>query len=408
MKKAVQRFLFPMFRKVLFLITCAAIQSSCTLFILDDLNALKNPLTHMIIVVQDDLYPYLEDEIEMFQADLDQAGTETDLLIRPSGSISELRSLLKEYTGITEAALLIGEFPSVTYEMIDSARMYESFPTDIYFMDPDSVWFDKDNDGRLDGHGIINLEIPVSRLIGTTAELKHYFDKNHRFRTEGFIEPNAYIFKDDDWFNYDRGSAFGLERIFDDIDIEESSENTRKSNYINKLSSGRSQYVYQWIHANPQNLYIANQGTYEIVTASELENRTLQAHFFNMFNCKGARFTEPNLGMTYLMKSEYGLAVTGSTKVGGNYNPLEFHRILKLGGTWGKAFQGWYNSYGKFDDEWFLGMVLLGDPSLGFYGIKDSDEAAGFSASMHNILPPQKEKLEELRNRMHYFAEQEQ
>ncbi len=122
-----------------------------------------------------------------------------------------------------------------------------------------------------------------------------------------------------------------------------------------------------------------------------------------MFNCKGARFTGDNLGMTYLIDTDTGLAVTGSTKVGGNYYPLEFHRTLTVGSNWGNAFKSWYNYYGKKDDEWFLGMVILGDPSL---YLKDIQVDRSLSRSaLQSILPPSEEEIGSIAENLIIFDE---
>ncbi|MDJ0764525.1 MAG: hypothetical protein QNJ97_16225 [Myxococcota bacterium] len=68
--------------------------------------------------------------------------------------------------------------------------------------------------------------------------------------------------------------------------------------------------------------------------------------------------------MTYLLDTGYGLATVGSTKVGGMHSGHSFHQYLAQGKTWGQAFRLWYNNYGKFDDGWFLGMGIYGDPLL--------------------------------------------
>jgi hypothetical protein len=44
--------------------------------------------------------------------------------------------------------------------------------------------------------------------------------------------------------------------------------------------------------------------------------------------------------------------------------PRLFHGALGNGSTWGEAYREWYNNNGNTDDEWFLGMVILGDPLL--------------------------------------------
>ena len=130
-------------------------------------------------------------------------------------------------------------------------------------------------------------------------------------------EAQAFIFKDDDWSDFCHGSSFGLDDIYGIVQKSESKDETAKPNYISKLTTDHFEYVYQWIHAVPTSLLIEHIGSYEALKTTEIGSYNFRALFYNLFNCSATRFTENNLGMTYLTKTDYCLASIGSTKEGG-------------------------------------------------------------------------------------------
>ena len=57
----------------------------------------------------------------------------------------------------------------------------------------------------------------------------------------------------------------------------------------------------------------------------------LKSSFVNMYDCSAARFTVPNLGMAFTVQADYGLAIVGTTKVGGMWDGTPFHENLAAG-----------------------------------------------------------------------------
>jgi len=84
-----------------------------------------------------------------------------------------------------------------------------------------------------------------------------------------------------------------------------------------------------------------------------------------------------------------------------NYYPLEFHRTLAAGSSWGNAFKSWYNYYGKSDDSWFLGMVILGDPALKIQDMT-ADRALSRGA-FDQIIPPDRETVSRIAGQLTLF-----
>jgi hypothetical protein len=347
----------------------------------------------ILLIVEQSILTSLSDEISQYREDIISRGGTIE--IRPfsgNDSVEELKVLLKSNRETISGAFLVGDLPTAWYEQ-KAFNKNEEFPFDIFLMDLDATWTDADQNGLYDGHSPLNLSIYVSRITGDLDEIQNYFSKLHDYRIGNYeFLGGAYIFKDDDWFNTNRSSTFGLDRLYDTVLIHENQDVTEKDDYIYRLEYDGADYVYQWIHATSSSLYIRNSGYYSSVRQTDIKSMNLKGRFLNMFNCKGARYTDRNLGMSYLNGTDTGLAVTGSTKVGGNYYPLEFHRALALGSSWGNAFKSWYNYYGKKNDAWFLGMVILGDPALSPNDIH-IDKSLG-RASFTNIIPPTAKKIQ--------------
>ncbi len=320
----------------------------------------------VLIIVQDELYGPLESKFNIYSTDLAEEGYTVSLHIWVDGTVEDLKNLLNSYytSNKIDGAFLIGDFPSAWYEMY-TFNYNEEFPSDLYLMDFSAVWDDADGNGIFDSHSKLDLDIYTSRIIGTEGEISSYLDKVHLFRAgEMDISPGAYIFKDDDWSDYKRGSSFGLKGIYSSVIIEEYVPDTIRPTYITNLTEGSAEYVYQWIHSSPSLLCIENNNSYQVISTNDIGLNNFKGNFYNLFNCSASRFTQTNLAMSYLMKTDYAIATMGSTKVGGNYHPKIFHNVLSNGGTWGDAYREWYNIYAVDNDKWYFGMMILGDPFL--------------------------------------------
>jgi hypothetical protein len=340
----------------------------CARFLpLEDLSKLEvEKADSILLVVAGGIYPSISDSIDTYRQDLKKEGCAVSCRLWDGGGAGELRTLLRSAmeSEAIHGAFLVGDLPAVWYEQ-EGFTGHEEFPCDLYFMDADARWEDRDGDGILDAHSPLSLDMFVSRIEGTGAEISRYFEKVHRYRTGKLaVWKGAYIFKDDDWTDFHRGSSFELSRIYGDVDMCEDVAESFRSAYVAKLSGTGAEYVYQWIHSYPPLLCIRGTSSYEYIHTSDVAAGNFKGVFYNLFDCSAARFTEDNLGTAYLLHTDYGLAVLGSTKVGGNYNPRVFHYALAMGARWGDAYKCWYNEYGALDDRWFMGMVTLGDPTL--------------------------------------------
>lgn len=368
--------------------------SGCSVMMLDPLPADTSP-SEILLVVEQSRFAELEDSLNQYARDISAEGGSVEIRTFPSsGDPASLHAMISDRGDSISGSFFVGDLPAVWYEQ-NAFGKPEEFPIDLYYMDLDAVWTDSDKDGKYDDHSPLEITHYVSRITGDNRELISYFSKLHNYRTGNYSYlGGAFIFKDEDWFDTYRGSSFGLDRMYDSVRIREKASETLKDDYLYNVAYEGADYVYQWIHATPTSLYISDGSSYSTFRYSEIEQYNTKGRFINMFNCKGARFTQANLAMAYLNGTDTGLAVTGSTKVGGNYYPLEFHRTLTAGSSWGNAYKSWYNYFGRNDDEWFLGMIILGDPTL---RIIDAEVDRSITRnSFSQLVPPDDETTSRL------------
>lgn len=380
--------------KILYAIITSFLFASCSLLMVDSAKYTSGEISRVVIYVDKDLEGLIDNELNIYRSDL--LINEIDSEIRYwDGTPSELRDNIRNIEDLERmnlALFFIGDIPAAWYELVSFGE-YEKFPTDIYYASPQTNWEDRDNNGIFDSHSFPTIIAPVSRITGNADEINGYFQKLHNHRNINFGDGTAVIFKDDDWSSFQPDSYYGLNSIFSSAEKHVVPASTFKNDYNRILSSGTATYVYQWIHANPEGLYIDENGIYNIFRRNDITPATIDANFINMFNCKGARFTSSNLGMTYIIESESTLAVTGSSKVGGNFVPDEFHRSLAAGCSWSKSFREWYNSTGSYDDKWYLGMVIFGDPTL---KIEKSSSKVRRNLEITNLIYPNSEHSDQI------------
>jgi len=265
-----------------------------------------------------------------------------------------------------EGAFLIGDLPYAEYEDTDYGQQ---FPCDIYLMDLDQSWTDSDGNGKLDGNPRSPLEIFISRIIGTSDEINKYFAKAHQYRTTGsLVSEEALVFMDS--HTCDEPCYFGLDWIYSKTDfIDSFVERYTPEEYIERLSQ-ETEYVAQWIHSTSTYLQLSG-GT---VTIQDIEDNNFKGSFYLLNNGSASRFTEQNLAMTYLLKTDYGLATFGMTGVGILMDWYGIrHESLSIGENWGTAFLRWFNEFIVVETEVEVPLVavILGDPLLTIF--EDND-----------------------------------
>jgi hypothetical protein len=383
----------------------------------------------VVVIVDEALASVLANSLRTYLTDLGAEGLRGTVEIWAPGTVEELKSFIfarvDKYGA--EGVFLIGNMPAAWYEQT-AFDQHEEFPMDLYLQDRDAVWGDADGDGIYDSHSDLDLDIYLSRLqtlpdpeecqsspnfptCPSTYEpggalyaseaciehcpsgfatrsgspdvdccgpffLKRYFDRLHQYRILGsLVNESALVFTDDTWNAW--GQPFYLDTLYSTVHVVKELSDTTKEKYVEMLCGEGSEFVYQWTHATPNNLFIYYDSTAYPIHRTQIGwspylpptlTYNFEASFWNMFSCEAARFTVPNVGMAIAFQTDFGLAIVGSTKAGGIWRPEIFHLNLAQGVPWGEAYRLWYNNYGYTDDEWHLGMVLFGDPLLTLLG----------------------------------------
>jgi hypothetical protein len=323
------------------------------------------------IVVNAEIYPDLTGELTRYTSDLQAAGYSVRIDTMRGMNPVALRSLLQ---GISElkGALLVGELPVAWYEADWGGSSPEEFPCDLYFADLNGTWLDGDGDGLYDDHtGNVAPEIWIGRLYARPLTwddevrlLRHYFDKNHLYRTGGLTLPDRGLcFNDEDW----AGSGdCGLTAIYPTVNVIEDARTTAP-NYRTELLNG-----YEWIHVMAHssawgNTFRSSGGNYTgTVFNCEIYAFQPHANFYNLFACSGARFVEENYSAGWdVFNEDWGLFAVGSTKTGSMIGYFEdFYSPIGGGSSAGDAFKAWFIANGEYSRDWHYGLALIGDPTL--------------------------------------------
>lgn len=356
--------------------------------------------------------------IDRYIADLEAAGYWVQLYQISGGDHTNIKStLVNDQKWGLVGSVMIGSLPTAWYRnAVDFHDAPAEFPVDLYFMDLDGVWTDSNGDSKFDSHtGDVEPEIWVGRIGGNAPLtgksegqiIAEYLSRNHFFRTQntakfpqrlfshtasGGIYYRALAFHDDDWSGQ-AASQYLSGTTFNQRVLVNGSVQTGATNYLNMLGAvpGGYFYLHLMAHSNPtgHSFKTGDAWTGGSVSSSDLNTHLRRAHFYNLFNCSGAKYTVGNyLGAMYVFAQDYGLGAIGSSKTGSmlDFDVYYAHLAGKLRPehaaladdwdvtvgkkeTFGTAFLKWfrYIAKGGFDSgekSWHYGMVHIGDPTL--------------------------------------------
>ncbi|MAF07439.1 MAG: hypothetical protein CL389_06230 [Acidiferrobacteraceae bacterium] len=358
----------------------------------------------------------LRQAINRYKRDLEANGYWVKIYKIDGGDHTDIKDTLvqDEKYGLI-GGVMMGSVPVAWYRNEDDYNGNPAeFPMDFYYMDLDGTWGDADNNGVLDSHeGDVAPEIWIGRISGslpktekTEAQLiVEYLSRNHYFRTQNKLKFPQRLFKwsggepsyrslayhDDDyaWAGYSRyldGYLTDTRLLNNDPLL------TNEEDYLETIDTIPGGYWYSHLmaHSSPtSHSFDMEDAPGGSVNVTELNDNRKRAHFYNLFNCSGAKFTTDNyFAGLYTFGNKYGLGAVGSTKTG---SMLEFDvYYANLSGslmpehsdlasdwdvvvgekqTFGTAFLKWFRYLAKdgFDTDeiwWHYGMVYLGDPTL--------------------------------------------
>ena len=114
------------------------------------------------------------------------------------------------------------------------------------------------------------------------------------------------------------------------------------------------------------------------VYSSTIQERDPPVLFYNLFSCGPGRFTDDDyLAGAYIFNTTTGLITIASAKSGSMLNFGDFTGPLSEDNkTIGQAMLQWFQAQAPFElweQEWYYGMVLNGDPTLQLLSCVDSD-----------------------------------
>jgi len=341
--------------------------------------------TKFSIIVNSDIYDAIEFELDRYVIELTGEGFEVSTYTTSGGTPEDFRSFLYGlYAGGMEGCVLIGDLPVAwyeTYDCWDGTPDHEQFPCDIFYMDLDGDFADGDLDDVYDSHtGAVEPDIWVGRLTAAPLNLdganeisllKNYFDKNHLYRSElRPLNSSALVYVDDDWANgaewWDQnvGLAYATRTFVND------EETTWHDDYEDRLDDNY-EFIQVCVHSSPSShsFYKPSIG-WGYTTNQEVKNIDPLGYFYNLFACSNARYVESNyMGGWYIFCQDYGLAAVGSAKTGSMLDFEDFYLSFGQDNTIGEAYRDWFTAraeYGfdHYEQCWFHGMTLLGDPTL--------------------------------------------
>ncbi len=108
--------------------------------------------------------------------------------------------------------------------------------------------------------------------------------------------------------------------------------------------------------------------TAESVTSDTIQAADPPVLFYNLFSCGPGRFTDDQyLAGSYIFGTTYGLITIASAKSGSMLYFEDFYTPLGEGKSIGESYQDWFTAqapYALWEQEWYYGMVLNGDPTL--------------------------------------------
>jgi len=203
---------------------------------------------HILIVVEESLYPLIESGLMGYVADLEAEGYTVTVVLDTAfgGTPMELRNYLQSIynsEGLC-GALLMGDLPIAWHESTWDKGGHEEYPCDYFFMDLDGQWFDIDENGIYDQHSGDRLpEIWEGRMIASPLGeneadyIINLFGKSASYRQGTFPQSHRGLtFIDDDWSNW---TTCGMDSIYSSqVKVVNDHQSTVADTYRLELGEG--------------------------------------------------------------------------------------------------------------------------------------------------------------------------
>jgi hypothetical protein len=203
---------------------------------------------HVLIAVEQSLYPSIETGLGGYVSDLEAEGYAVSVVLDTAfgGTPAEFRNYLSSVYGSDGlvGALLIGDLPVPWHESTWDDGVYEDYPCDYFYMDLDGTWQDTDVNGIYDAHSGDRLpEIWVGRMAaspmsGDEADhVNNLFGKIDSYREGTLTQPQRGLtFIDDDWSGWE---TCGMDSIYpSQVKVSNDHQTTVADTYAIELGTG--------------------------------------------------------------------------------------------------------------------------------------------------------------------------
>lgn len=323
-------------------------------------------LGRLLVIVNGSLYGSIKEALDIYRTDVEQEGYTVEIYLWSGGNNRDFRTFLQQQADGLAGIVLIGELPPpwIQWDLelndfwCDSERL--SWVTcDLPYMDLDGIWIDNDDDGAWDScdpYSDLEPEIFLGRLyagnLSWTDEadaLNDYLQRNHQFRT-GMTNrpPRALIFATSDSAECsfmgevtDRLTALGYSGIACTSDPADQANS--KAAYLDSIAGGNYELVNIRSHGGADRHWFKQ--TSEFVYGTEIQAAGCEALFLHNISCGGAAWTVPDcVTSAYVFGQASGLAVWGTTVIGGFNATNDFYPELASGANLGEALKVAYDS----------------------------------------------------------------
>ena len=373
--------------------------------------------TRILLVANAELYADTEARarIQRYAADIRGALGSTVIVETVAGGTAEdIKALiLGYYAAGLEGVVLIGRLPTAWFEVPNDHYWwqggygYADWTIDLFYMDMDGLWEDRDHNGKYDTHasgsGDIYPELFVGRIDASTMGAYGgerelfcaYMDKDHLYWTGQMRLPNyGLVYTDHDWASEDASHFRHLygARNYEDIRWLDSAQNevTKTDYMLRRLPDIFYGFVQIWTHAThfTHDFYSGGACTEAEVRAGK--PRALATNIDGCHACDwAAGLGRTFLGGSYLFnESASSLAVIGTTKVGGMLGFEAFYLSLGKNNSIGRAFSDWFTARLTSGQEmgyilgWHYGMMIVGDPLIALVS------GPGMNSTASGLEPP--------------------
>lgn len=333
------------------------------------------------IVVNENLYPYIQRSVNTYISDLGTIENKQVWLnttFTANNSVEELRDSLRVHYAddSLEGVVFIGDLPFFMIEYMTPVSPYQQIPTDLYFMDLDAEWYDHISEapyqsGLVDGYTSDHrVEIWVSRITASTLSrfgternlVSQYFARVHdRMIGNSDVPRRALLTTRWDFINEARDANFNTlgynSRTLKTLAPEELNNET----FSRELQRG-VEFAHIITHSGPATHWFEH----DVFTTNDLLNmisdyKPPKIQFITFAACNVAKYNEENLASLYALTGK-GLVTVGASSTGGFSFQKDFYETpLKNGQSFGEAVKNYLNNENIYNME---NLVICGVGTL--------------------------------------------